>query len=60
MLSAREYAKMKGVEFVGKLKMSYEWYGMGKKQKVWTDEAGNKFYPGISHPTIVLVNGKIL
>lgn len=60
MLSAREYAKMKGVQFVGKLKMSYEGYGMGKKQKVWIDEVGNKFYPGISHPTIVLVDGKIL
>ena len=60
MLSAREYAKMKGVEFVGKLKMSYEEYGVDKKQKVWTDEVGNKFYPGISHPTIVLINGKIL
>ena len=60
MLSAREYAKMKGVQFVGKLKMSYEGYGMGKKQKVWIDEAGNKFYPGISHPTIVLTDGKIL
>ena len=52
--------KMKGVEFVGKLKMSYEGYGMNKKQKVWTDEVGNKFYPGISHPTIVLVDGRIL
>ena len=60
MLSAREYAKMKGVQFVGKLKMSYEGYSMDKRQKVWTDEAGNKFYPGISHPTIVLVDGKIL
>lgn len=60
MLSAREYAKMKGVQFVGKLKMSYEGYGMGKKQKVWIDEVGNKFYPGISHPTIVLTDGKIL
>ena len=60
MLSAREYAKLKGVKFVGKLKMSYEGYGFDWKQKVWTDEVGNKFYPGISHPTIVLVDGKIL
>ena len=60
MLTAREYAKMKGVKFVGKLKMSYEGYGMGQKQKVWIDEAGNKFSPGISHPTIVLADGKIL
>lgn len=60
MLSAREYAKMKCVKFVGKLKMSYEGYGMGQKQKVWIDEADNKFYPGVSHPTIVLADGKIL
>ncbi len=60
MLTARQYAKMKGVEFTGKLKMSWEGYGVGQKQRVWTDEAGNKFYPGVSHPTIVLVNGKIL
>lgn len=60
MLSAREYAKLKGVKFVGKLKMSYEWYGFNRKQKVWIDEAGNKYYPGVDHPTIVLVDGKIL
>lgn len=60
MLSAREYAKLKGVKFVGKLKMSYEGYGFDRKQKVWTDEAGNKYYPSVDHPTIVLVNGKIL
>ena len=60
MLSAREYAKLKGVKFVGKLKMSYEEYGIGQKQKVWIDEIGNKFYPGDSHPTIVLIDGKIL
>ena len=38
MLTAREYAKIKGVKLVGKLKMSYESYGMDKKQKVWTDD----------------------
>ena len=60
MLSAREYAKLKGVKVVGKLRLSYEGYGFDRKQKVWTDEAGNKYYPGIDHPTIVLVDGKIL
>ena len=60
MLSVREYAKLKGVKVVGKLKMSYEGYGFDRKQKVWIDEAGNKYYPGVDHPTIVLVDGKIL
>lgn len=31
MLSAREYAKLKGVKVVGKLKMSYEGYGFDRK-----------------------------
>lgn len=60
MLTAREYAKMKGIKVVGKLKMSWEGYGVGQKQRVWIDEAGNKYYVGVSHPTIVLANGKIL
>lgn len=59
MLSAREYAKSKGVEIVGKLKMSWESYGIDRKQRVWTDEAGTKYYPDMDHPTLVLPNGRI-
>ena len=55
----KRVCKNEGRQICRKVK-SYEGYGMDKKQKVWTDEAGNKFYPGVSHPTIVLVDGKIL
>lgn len=57
--SCREYAKLKGVEIIGKLKMSYEFYGIDKKQRVWTDEVGTKYYPDIDHPTLVLPDGRI-
>ena len=33
MLTARQYAKIKGAKLVGRLKMSYEGYGMDKKAK---------------------------
>lgn len=59
-ISCREYAKQKGVEVVGKLKMHYEKYGIDRRQRVYVDEVGNKYYPCIDFPMIVLANGKIL
>lgn len=59
-ISCREYASQKGVEVVGKLKMHWEKYGIDRRQKVYVDEAGNKYYPGVDYSTIILVNGKVL
>lgn len=57
--SCREYAKLKGVEIVGKLKMHWEKYGHDRMQRVYVDEVGTKYYPSLDHPTLVLPNGKI-
>jgi hypothetical protein len=57
--SCREYAKSKGVEIVGKLKMHWEGYGFNGKQRVYVDEAGTKYYPDLDYPTLVLPNGTI-
>lgn len=57
--TCREYAKSKGVEIVGKLKMSFEKYGGDRIQRVYTDEAGTKYYPSSDHPTLVLSDGRI-
>ena len=59
-ISCRELAKLKGVEGVGKLKMHWEKYGMDRRQRVYVDEAGKKYYPGIDCAIIILANGKIL
>ena len=57
--SCREYAKSKGVEIVGKLKMRWEKYGIDRMQRVYIDEAGTKYYPSPDHPTLVLPDGGI-
>ncbi len=57
--SCREYAKLKGVEIVGKLKMHWEKYGHDRMQRVYIDEAGTKYYPSPDHPTLVLPDGTI-
>ena len=57
--SCREYAKLKGVEIVGKLKMRWEKYGIDRMQRVYIDEAGTKYYPSPDHPTLVLPDGRI-
>ena len=49
-----------GVEVIGKLKMHYEKFGIDRRQRVYVDEAGNKYYPVIDFATIILANGKIL
>ena len=59
-ISCREYAKQRGVEVVGKLKMHYEKFGMDCNQRVYVDEARNKYYPDVYFPTIILANGKVL
>ena len=59
-ISCRELAALKGVEVIGKLKMHYEKFGISCRQRVYVDEAGNKYYPGIDFATIILANGKIL
>ena len=59
-MSCRELAALKGVEVIGKLKMHYEKFGIDRRQRVYVDEAGNKYYPGIDFATIILANGKIL
>lgn len=59
-ISCRELAKLKGVEVVGKLKMCWEKFGIDSRQRVYFDEAGNKYYPGIDCAIIILANGKIL
>ena len=59
-ISCRELAKLKGVEVVGKLKMHWERFGIGSRQRVYFDEAGNKYYPGIDCTIIILANGNIL
>ena len=59
-ISCRELARLKGVEVVGKLKMHWEKYGIDRRQRVYVDEAGNKYYPGIDCAIIILANGKIL
>lgn len=59
-ISCRDLAKLKGIEVVGKLKMHYEKYGIYRRQRVYVDEAGNKYYPGIDSAIIILANGKIL
>lgn len=58
--SCREYAKSKGVEIVGKLKMHWQTYGDDRKQRYWEDEAGTKYYPSPDYPTLVLSDGRIL
>lgn len=58
-LSCREYAKSKGVEIVGKLKMHWENYGIDRKQRVYVDEVGTKYYPCLDFPTLVLPDGQI-
>ena len=57
--SCREYAKSKGVEIVGKLKMRWEKYGIDRMQRVYVDEAGTKYYPSPDHPTLVLSDRRI-
>ena len=57
--SCREYAKSKGVDIVGKLKLSWEVYGFDRRQRVYTDEAGTKYYPRVDSPTLVLADGTI-
>jgi len=59
-ISCREYAKVKGVEVVGKLRLCYEAYGFDRKHKVYIDEAGTKYYPSRDYPTVVLADGTIL
>ena len=59
-ISCRELARLKGVEVVGKLKMHYEKFGIDRIQRVYVDEVGNRYYPGIDFATIILANGKIL
>lgn len=59
-ISCRELAKLKGIEVIGKLKMHWEKYGIDRRQRVYVDEAGTKYYPGIDFATIILANGKIL
>ena len=44
-MTIREYAKSKGFEIVGKLTRKTEAYGIDRKQIVYIDEAGNKYYP---------------
>ena len=58
-ISCRELARLKGVK-VGKLKMHWEKFGIDRIQRVYVDEAGNRYYPGIDFATIILANGKIL
>ena len=57
--SCREYAKSKGVEIVGKLKMHWIKYGDDRRQRVYVDEAGTKYYPSPDYPTLVLPDGTI-
>lgn len=57
--SCREYAKSKGIEIVGKLKLSWEKYGGDRIHRVYTDEAGTKYYPSPDFPTLVLPDGTI-
>ena len=57
--SCREYAKSKGTEIVGKLKMHWQTYGDNRKQRYWEDEAGTKYYPSPDYPTLVLPDGNI-
>lgn len=57
--TCREYAKSKGVEIVGKLKMSFEKYGGDRRQRVYVDEVGTKYYPCLDFPTLVLRDGTI-
>ena len=57
--SCREYAQLKGVDIVGKLQLSWQQYGGGRKQRVYTDEIGTKYYPSPSCPTLVLPDGTI-
>ena len=57
--SCREYAKSKGVDIAGKLKLSWQNYGDGRRQRVYTDEVGTKYYPSPSYPTLVLPDGTI-
>ena len=59
-ISCRELAKLKGIKVVGKLKMHWERFGVDRRQRVYVDETGNKYYPGIDFATIILANGKIL
>lgn len=59
-ISCRELARLKGVKVVGKLKMHWEKFGIDRIQRVYVDEAGNRYYPGIDFATIILANGKIL
>jgi hypothetical protein len=57
--SCREYAKLKGVEIVGKLKMHWYTYGDYRNGRYWEDEAGTKYYPSPDYPTLVLPDGTI-
>lgn len=57
--SCREYAKSKGVEIAGKLKMHWQTYGDNRKQRYWEDEVGTKYYPSPDYPTLVLPDGTI-
>ena len=57
--TCREYAKLKGIEIVGKLKMHWEKYGDDRRQRVYVDEAGTKYYPSPDYPTLVLPDGTI-
>ena len=57
--SCREYAKSRGVEIVGKLKMHWEKYGHDRMQRVYIDEAGTKYYPSSDYPTLLFPDGRI-
>lgn len=58
--SCREYAKYRGVEIIGKLKMHWYTYGDDRKGRYWEDEASTKYYPSPDYPTLVLPDGRIL
>ena len=57
--TCRGYAKLMGVNIVGKLKMRWEKYGVDRMRKVYIDEVGTKYYPSPDHPTLVLPDGTI-
>jgi len=62
-MTIREYAKSVGFEIVGKLTRKVEPYGIDRKQRVYIDEAGNKYYPDNGDACgfcIVTVDGKII
>lgn len=62
-MTIRECAKSRGFEVIGKLTRKTEAYGIDRKQIVYIDEAGNKYYPDNGDAcgfTIVTTDGKII